>query len=281
VRGSGVTPDGTFAAGPGRLDFGARGVLRTSESQSVTVRNNGRGPLRVRTVKLDGTEPIAHPRDYQVTGDTCGDRVLAAGALCTVSVRHRPTAVGARNGVLRIDYDGPTNPPAPGAPATPGTSAAPTAAPTLSAGPTAGPTAGPSIGASPSAGASASAGAAPALRTFVVELVGSGTAPKLESGLKMIPVGDVTQLKGTNFPPNSEVSLGFDKRPAGKKVRTDANGSFTTTFVVMSHSELGRRTLRAEVAAGSPAELTTPVAATTDVVLRQGTLQPPDFLNRR
>jgi Tol biopolymer transport system component len=108
---SSVPPVGTFAAGPAKLDFGKRPVLRTSPAQSVTISNPGTGPLTIGQVKLSAATPSTFPIDYKLTTTGCADVVLAAGANCKISVKHRPTAVGVRPAVVLLSYTGPDGTP--------------------------------------------------------------------------------------------------------------------------------------------------------------------------
>jgi hypothetical protein len=101
-------PVGAFSAGPAVLDFGARPVLRTSPVKSVTVRNTGTAPLRLRAVALS---PTTFRGDYRISAGTCANRSLAAGATCRIDVVHRPTAVGVRPSALTVTYDGPDDSP--------------------------------------------------------------------------------------------------------------------------------------------------------------------------
>ncbi len=108
LTGVGIAPPaGAFAADLNTLDFGARPVLRTSPVKTVTVRNTGRGTLQLGAVALN---PTTFAGDYKVTADTCAGQALPAGGTCRIDVRHRPTAVGVRPGVLTVNYDGPAAP---------------------------------------------------------------------------------------------------------------------------------------------------------------------------
>jgi hypothetical protein len=105
LNGNGVPPPtGILTAGPAKLDFGARPVLRTSPIKSVTVANTGDGPLTIGTVTLGAGTSTTFPGDYQKVADACAGKVLAPGASCRIDVRHRPTAVGARPAVLTLAY---------------------------------------------------------------------------------------------------------------------------------------------------------------------------------
>jgi hypothetical protein len=105
LTGNGVPPPtGILTAGPAKLDFGARPVLRTSPIKSVSVANTGDGPLTIGTVTLGAATSTTFPGDYQKVADTCAGKALAPGASCRIDVRHRPTAVGARPAVLTVAY---------------------------------------------------------------------------------------------------------------------------------------------------------------------------------
>ena len=106
LTGNGIAPPkGILTAGPNKLDFGIRPVLRTSPTKSVTVKNTGDGPLAIGPVTLGVPTSTTFPADYRKLADTCANKTLAPGASCRIDVWHRPVAVGARPAVLTISYD--------------------------------------------------------------------------------------------------------------------------------------------------------------------------------
>ncbi|GGS37487.1 choice-of-anchor D domain-containing protein [Actinokineospora fastidiosa] len=106
LRGSGsevpVVPGGPeFAAAPNPVDFGARLLLSTDPTATVTVTNTGGSPMTF-------PAPPTAAGDFSVRSTDCA--VLAPGASCGVVVQFRPTRPGARTGVLVIASDAPGAP---------------------------------------------------------------------------------------------------------------------------------------------------------------------------
>jgi hypothetical protein len=107
VTGIGVpAPASGFAANPATLDFGARGVLRVSPVQTVTVSNPGTAPLAVKAVRLGAAGTGSFPGDYQIVGTGCANSSVPPAGTCVIGVRHAPKAVGVRPATLLIDYVG-------------------------------------------------------------------------------------------------------------------------------------------------------------------------------
>ena len=93
------------------------------------------------------------------------------------------------------------------------------------------------------------------------------------------PPGFVTLAKGTNFPPGATVSLVWSEGITARAntVRVAPDGTFVWQALVFRHDVLGRRVLDATRVAGT---LFGPVRSNEFLVV-PGTLQPPDFKNRR
>lgn len=108
LRGQGSAfpqPDPAFVVEPAVVDFGERLILAESPPAQVSVRNQGKRPLRVAAVSLP---VLPAPRsDYQITADTCTGAVLTFGGSCQVTLVHRPLGPGARPAVLRLDQQTP------------------------------------------------------------------------------------------------------------------------------------------------------------------------------
>lgn len=88
------TPTGQGAAdlllSAASLDFGKVDV-GASAAQTVTVTNNGLGPIAL--------QPIASAGDFAVTSN-CG--TLNAGSSCTLTITFKPSATGARSGTISV-----------------------------------------------------------------------------------------------------------------------------------------------------------------------------------
>lgn len=128
-------------------------------------------------------------------------------------------------------------------------------------------------------------GARPALLQFtdnatpgpqLVALTGSGGQPTLLAKPPLAPPGAVSQVTGTGFPPGKAVVLTLDLMPGQVTVTAAADGKFTVPFVIFPHTQYGKRQLHATVQ-GVP----TPVVVSTDFLVVPGSMQPPDFAERR
>jgi NaMN:DMB phosphoribosyltransferase len=97
---SGALPDPSAA--PSSVDFGSVAVGQTSSPTTVTVTNNGSGPLQFAAFGI--TLASANQADFVLlAGGTCSAAVvLAAGQTCTALVRFKPTAEGSRSAILRF-----------------------------------------------------------------------------------------------------------------------------------------------------------------------------------
>ena len=85
---------------PSFVDFGSQKVGTSSPPHTVTLTNTGSTSLSIRSIVISGNDF----GDFTDT-TTCGAG-LAAGASCTINVRFRPTAKGAREAFLRAIDDG-------------------------------------------------------------------------------------------------------------------------------------------------------------------------------
>jgi len=82
---------------PRALDFGTQPLGSTGATQEVVVRASSKLPLERLALTVDG--------DFAMVSSDCAAN-LPARASCSVSLAFRPTAAGARHGVLRIDHSG-------------------------------------------------------------------------------------------------------------------------------------------------------------------------------
>jgi len=98
---SGMAPAGPASStSPANVDFGSLPVGAPSDPATVTITNSGNGRLSFWRIGIASSS--ANPTDFAVvTGGTCAlSTTLASGEGCTVLVRFRPTAGGARSGLL-------------------------------------------------------------------------------------------------------------------------------------------------------------------------------------
>ena len=80
---------------PASLSFGNQVLNTASAAQTVTLSNTGSASLSITTIAATG--------DFAKSGGTCTNGgAVAAGSNCTILVTFKPTALGARSGVLTI-----------------------------------------------------------------------------------------------------------------------------------------------------------------------------------
>ncbi|MCX7770263.1 MAG: choice-of-anchor D domain-containing protein [Proteobacteria bacterium] len=86
------------------LLFGTQLVGTTSALQTVTLLNNANSPLTINSITLGGTNST----DFLMT--TNCPATLGAKASCSIGIRFRPSAMGARTAILTINDSDPTSP---------------------------------------------------------------------------------------------------------------------------------------------------------------------------
>jgi len=89
---------------PTSLNFGSVTIGGESPGKTVHLRNVGTTPLVIIGITLAGTDP----RDFSQTNNCKSS--LAAGAICQVIIRFRPTASGTRRAALKIRHNGAGSP---------------------------------------------------------------------------------------------------------------------------------------------------------------------------
>jgi hypothetical protein len=101
LSGSGILPLTVTAS----ISFGSQKIGTTSQSKSVTIKNNLPSTLTFSTFSFGGT----NPGDFRQSATTCGS-TLAAGASCTVSIVFSPMATGSRSAVFNVADNAITSP---------------------------------------------------------------------------------------------------------------------------------------------------------------------------
>jgi hypothetical protein len=102
----------------------------------------------------------------------------------------------------------------------------------------------------------------------------------------------VTLAVGTGFPPNSPLTLGWDRPALRSKPQcrtldanhnpvTDGNGAFQCEVLVFYHDLLGPRTISASVPNPYGSLAGSPVLVQAPFFVSPGRQQPPDFTERR
>lgn len=98
LSGNGVT-DAAVELTPAPYDFGPVDVGAAGPpKQTFTATNRGGLATSALTLQLLG----ANSDQFPVTGDTCGSKILAPGASCTVDVTFKPTTRGPKTGSLQV-----------------------------------------------------------------------------------------------------------------------------------------------------------------------------------
>jgi hypothetical protein len=82
---------------PRFVDFGPQVVGASSSTQQIVFRNSATDVFPITTVQLRGPQS----GDFSLTHD-CGNRTLAAGASCTLTVGFSPTAAGPRSAEIQL-----------------------------------------------------------------------------------------------------------------------------------------------------------------------------------
>lgn len=99
LTGTGVAAAPNLGAAPPSVSFGSVNVGQTSPGTNVTITNNGAGGATgVGFINSNAAE-------FLVSGNTCG-ATLASGASCGLSIAYKPTAAGADNAMLTVNYTG-------------------------------------------------------------------------------------------------------------------------------------------------------------------------------
>lgn len=104
VRSSTTQPLATPS--PNRLQFSSQAVGTTSAAQQITLSNGGNTPLALHDVLVTGPQAA----DFTLSHN-CGN-ALGASSGCSIDVRFRPTATGARGAMVRVvdtAFDSPQN----------------------------------------------------------------------------------------------------------------------------------------------------------------------------
>jgi hypothetical protein len=101
LSGTAVPPGGVAALSPSSIAFGSIPNNTQSAPTTVTLTNNGTGPLMVSSVALGGDNRFA----FAVSNNTCTAPVPVGGT-CTVDVRFTPTTLGAKVASVVFSHNG-------------------------------------------------------------------------------------------------------------------------------------------------------------------------------
>ena len=105
LTGNGTDPNAGVS--PSSFNFGNQPLHVISPTETITLQNNGNGPLTYGSTGVAGT----NPGDFSVSDTDCAAKVtLAQNASCSITVAFNPTATGARSAVINITDDDPQNP---------------------------------------------------------------------------------------------------------------------------------------------------------------------------
>jgi len=103
VRGTGTEPIARISTTS--LDFEGTRVDRSSPVESVTVTNEGTGPLIIRGVVITGV----NMSDFR-TGDDCDRDGIAPGRTCTIGITFTPSDAGERSARLMVAHNATSSP---------------------------------------------------------------------------------------------------------------------------------------------------------------------------
>jgi uncharacterized protein YkwD len=103
---SGTAIGPALSAVPGAVDFGSVVIPQSGAAQTVTLTNNGDGPLTF-TQAPSVSGPDAG--DFNLTGSTCGDS-LAGGASCSFNVGFAPGSPGQKSATVTMGDTAPGSP---------------------------------------------------------------------------------------------------------------------------------------------------------------------------
>lgn len=95
-----------FSMAPDTLDFPHTAPRSHSPTQHFKVTNTGNEPMSVTDVSLAGKDP----HQFTLLTGTCAGASVAPGASCLISVQFRPTALGYKNALVKIDDNAPGSP---------------------------------------------------------------------------------------------------------------------------------------------------------------------------
>ena len=104
LSGNGTDPVANVS--PGSISFGNQPLHVISQTQTITLQNNGTSPLTYSSTGVTGL----NPGDFSVSDTACAAAVtLAPNGSCAITVAFNPTATGARSAVININDDDPGN----------------------------------------------------------------------------------------------------------------------------------------------------------------------------
>lgn len=89
---------------PTAINFGSQNIGTLSSAAPITLRNIGTTAVSITSIAITGTDP----KDF-LEANNCGS-TLAANASCTIEVKFRPTATGARSAAVSITDNGGASP---------------------------------------------------------------------------------------------------------------------------------------------------------------------------
>jgi hypothetical protein len=94
-------PAPNITASPNPLTF-PNVPVNTTQSQNITVTNNGSAPLTITSVTNPGG-------DFSMPANSCMGIIAAAGS-CTISIDFKPTSIGSKTSSVTINSDDPDTP---------------------------------------------------------------------------------------------------------------------------------------------------------------------------
>ncbi len=100
-RGADLSP--LLRVGPEALEFVPLPVNQTSPSQTVTVANDGNGPLIVKSLRFETGQEEDAAASFEMATETCTAAAVPAGGSCGVEIRFHAGVEGEARAVLEVD----------------------------------------------------------------------------------------------------------------------------------------------------------------------------------
>ena len=112
------------------------------------------------------------------------------------------------------------------------------------------------------------------VQPHLVQLTGAGTAPSIQVNPGVVPVGRLTTVTGTGFPPGRVVTIGMPGFPELVRVTPNSAGLFSQSLQIFPNAVAGGRVVQATVDG-------TAIGDSKPLLVVPGSIGPPDFLVRR
>ena len=106
LKGIGMVDKPTVSLSSSTLDFKNQTVKETSNQQTVTLKNTGKGELTNIGIKIGGT----HSKEFSQLDSSSCEKTLAAGKSCKINLTFTPKAAGEREATLTVTSNAESSP---------------------------------------------------------------------------------------------------------------------------------------------------------------------------